>query len=270
MTSRRLVVTSDPHGYLDSFRAALTSAGVVNDHGDWAAGDARLYVLGDLLDRGPDGVGVVDLVMRLQAEAEEVSGQVVCLLGNHEVLALGMRRYGDRQVSSDTSGSFFRSWVRNGGLRDDQEQLTEAQHAWLLERPAMALVDDHLLVHSDTLEYVTWGDTIDEVNASVASVLGRDDLDAWWDLWCRLTTRYVFAGEDGTYQARGMLDRYGGDLLVHGHTLVGDFLDIPSEQVKAPYLYADDLVMGVDGGSYDGGPHLVVDLPHHHGDVVRP
>lgn len=270
MTSRRLVTTSDPHGHLDSFRAALASAGVVNDHGDWAAGDARLYVLGDLLDRGPDGVGVVDLVMRLQAEAEEATGEVVSLLGNHEVLALGMRLFGDREVSDDPSRSFFRSWLRNGGLRDDQERLTDAQVAWLLERPAMVLVDDHLLVHSDTLEYVTWGDTIEEVNASVSSVVAGDDFEAWWDLWCRLTTRYVFSGEDGGYQARGMLDRYGGDLLVHGHTLVGDLLDIPSEQVKAPYLYADDLVLGVDGGRYDGGPHLVVDLPLTAGDAVRP
>lgn len=265
----RLFVTSDPHGHLDSLTAALAAAGVVNEHGDWAAGDAQLWVLGDLMDRGPDGVGVLDLVMRLQAEAEEASGRVDSLLGNHEVLAVGMYLFGDAPIPSDRSRSFFASWLRNGGARADQERLRDVHLAWLRRRPAMAMVDGHLLVHSDTLEYVTWGDSVDEVNASVAAVTGGDSIEDWWDVWCRLTTRYVFAGEDGGYQARGMLDRYGGDRLVHGHTLVGDLLDMPSEQVKAPYLYADDLVLAVDGGRYDGGPCLVVELPVGDADVLR-
>ena len=58
-----------------------------------------------------------------------------------------------------------------------------------------------------------------------------------------------------------MLDRLGGTLLVHGHTMVGDLLDIESEGVDGPLLYADEQVLAIDGGIYDGGPCLVVELP---------
>ena len=258
----RLFVTSDPHGHLDELSSALGRAGLVNGHGDWSGGIDRLYVLGDLLDRGPDGVGVIDLVMKLQAQAEEAHGAVVPLLGNHEVLAVGVQLFGTTDLEvGDHIRNFALSWMRNGGRGADQDRLTERHLAWLRSLPAMELAGDFLLMHSDTLEYVEWGESVDEVNAGVTAILNTDDPVQWWDLWARLTTRYVFNGEDGIYQAEGMLDRFGGRMVVHGHSIVGDLLDVPSTEVDGPLLYAGDRVLGVDGGIYDGGPCLVVELP---------
>lgn len=258
----RLFVTSDPHGHLDELRRALVAAGLVNEHGDWSGGAARLYVLGDLLDRGPDGIGVVDLLMSLQTQAEEAAGEVVVLLGNHEVLAAAVHLFGATDIEvGGRERNFAVSWMRNGGVGRDQDSLTPRHVRWLRSLPAMALVGDHLLMHSDTLEYVEWGDSVDEINAAVSALLGTDDPLQWWDVWWRLTTRYVYNGEDGAYQAQGMLERLGGRLIVHGHSIVGDLLDVGSSTVRGPLLYADDQVLGVDGGIYDGGPCLVVELP---------
>lgn len=266
----RLFVTSDPHGHLDELTEALVSAGLVTGHGDWAGGPARLCVLGDLFDRGPDGIGVVDLVMKLQSQAEDVHGHVTMVLGNHEVLALGTQRFGSANIGLDgTSRNFAASWLRNGGVRTDQARLTERHVDWLRALPAVVRVDDYLLMHSDTLEYVEWGESIDEINAEVHTILATDDPVKWWDLWWRLTTRYVYNGEDGAYQAQGMLDRLGGRLLVHGHSIVADLLDIESEKVDGPLLYAEDQVLAVDGGIYDGGPCLVVELPISAAAVMR-
>src|SRR4029453_306661 len=44
-----------------------------------------LVFLGDLIDRGPDAPGCVDLVMKLQQENPE---RVICLRGNHEQMLL--------------------------------------------------------------------------------------------------------------------------------------------------------------------------------------
>src|ERR1044072_9724664 len=44
-----------------------------------------LVFLGDLIDRGPDAPGCVDLVMKLQQENPE---RVLCLRGNHEQMLL--------------------------------------------------------------------------------------------------------------------------------------------------------------------------------------
>ncbi len=266
----RLFVTSDPHGHVDELRTALTGAELVNDHGEWSGGAARLYVLGDLLDRGPDGIGVIDLLISLQTQAAEAGGEVTVLLGNHEVLALGMRLFGTTDIDlAGRSRNFAANWLRNGGMGTDQDRLTDSHVRWLRALPAMVLVDDHLLMHSDTLEYVEWGESIDEINAAVTAVLTAEDPAQWWDVWGRLTTRYVYNGEDGAYQAQGMLARLGGDLIVHGHSIVADLLDARSEKVDGPLLYADDQVLAIDGGIYDGGPCLVVELPVDLSTVMR-
>ncbi len=267
---RRLFVTSDPHGHRSELAAGLREAGLIDAQDVWSGGADRLYVLGDLVDRGPDGIGVIDLVMGLQKQAEKDDGLVVALLGNHEMLALGMHRFAttDIEVGGRTR-NFAINWLRNGGRSSDQDALTERHLGWLRGLPALALVGSHLLMHSDTLEYVEWGDSVDEINESVRDILAADDPQQWWDVWSRLTTRYVYNGEDGGYQATGMLERLGGDLLVHGHTIIGDLLDVAPAGVDRPLLYADDQVLAVDGGIYAGGPCLVVELPVDEEAVTR-
>ena len=36
--------------------------------------------------------------------------------------------------------------------------------------------------------------------------------------------------------------------------------ELPSDQIKEPLQYADGLVVDIDGGRYDGGPLLLVQL----------
>lgn len=237
-----LYVVSDVHGYRDDLERALDQAGF--------GGDDELWILGDLFDRGPDGIGTVDLVMRLQREAPE---RVHVLMGNHEILALGRRRF--------PRGKFADSWQVNGGRKRDQEGLTDEHEQWLASLPLMATVGDFLLMHSDTVGYTGWGQSVEEVNATVHRALSDPgDREAHWDVWARLTARYDFAGRDGAQVADRMLSTYGGELLVHGHTIIGTLLDVASEEVSEPVLYAERRVLAIDGGRYDGGPLLLVRL----------
>jgi len=57
-----------------------------------------------------------------------------------------------------------------------------------------------------------------------------------------------------------VLDRLGGEHIVHGHSIIGSLVDRPSEEVEGPFTYADGLVLAIDGGRYDGGPLLLVEL----------
>jgi hypothetical protein len=66
----------------------LQRAGLIDAETHWIGGDATLVQTGDLLDRGLDIRLVMDLLMRLQDEAEAAGGQVVVLLGNHEAMNL--------------------------------------------------------------------------------------------------------------------------------------------------------------------------------------
>lgn len=260
---RPLYVVGDVHGHLAELARALHNAGLIDSEGSWSGGTAELWFLGDFVDRGPDGIGVIELVMRLGEEAAEVGGTVDSLIGNHEVLLLGMHRFGDKQVpESPGPRSFARSWLLNGGLRSDQDRLTDKHIEWLTTRPVLKLVDDHLLMHSDTTAYLEWGESIDEVNDAVRQVLADDDLVHWWECWRKMTTRYAFRGEQGGVVAGELLDALGGTSIVHGHSVIADQVGVPPEEIDGPFRYADDKVLAIDAGLYSGGPCLVVPLPY--------
>jgi hypothetical protein len=254
-------VIGDVHGHHAELVAALAAAGLVDDDAAWSGGTARLWFLGDFFDRGDDGVAVVDLVMRLTDEAAAAGGAVHALLGNHEILTLGMHRWGDTDVPSEFgTRSFERSWQLNGGQDADQAALTDAHLTWLTGLPVLARADDHLLMHSDTVEYFGWGDTIDDINDAVRTVLAGDDIFEWWECWRRMTTRYAFRGPDGAEVADKVLAALGGSQIVHGHSVIADQLGVRPVDVEGPCRYADGKVLGVDGGVFVGGPCLVVRL----------
>jgi len=244
-----LFVVSDVHGHRDDLVTALAEHGLVDRDGAWCGGDAQLWFLGDLTDRGPDGIGVIDLVMALQQKAP---GQVHALMGNHEILALGRKRF--------PQSRFAHSWVVNGGLSSDQEALTPAHLEWLGSLPVLAKVGGYLFMHSDTTAYLSWGGSVEQINATVREIIESRDADRYWDLWARLTSRFHFARLDGPDVARGLLEKLGSSGIVHGHSLIGSLLHCPSSEVDGPVLYADGQVLGIDGGRYDGGPLLVVQL----------
>ncbi|GGO87743.1 serine/threonine protein phosphatase [Nocardioides phosphati] len=238
---------SDVHGHRDDLVATLRAAGLVDAGERWSGGDAQLYVLGDLLDRGPDGIGVIRLLRGLQAEAP---ASVHVLLGNHEVLALGMWLHPDE--------GYLPLWQRNGGLAADQASLTPDDVTWLSNLPAMALVGDDLLVHSDSTAYLGWGRSVGAVNAQVAGMLTRPDPVGVAEVLRGLTQRRRFVGTQGAAQADSMLAAYGGTRVVHGHSIVATLRGVtPGHGALA---YAGGKALAIDGGRYNGGPLLLVEL----------
>jgi hypothetical protein len=90
----RVVAFADVHGAHAELTALLQSVGVVDAELRWTGGKTHLVSLGDLLDRGADSRKVMDLLMRLQGEAEAAGGRVHVVLGNHEAMnVLGDLRY---------------------------------------------------------------------------------------------------------------------------------------------------------------------------------
>jgi hypothetical protein len=268
-----LFVVGDVHGYLDELRAALREAGIIDAEDTWIAGATRLWFLGDFTDRGPDGIGVIDLVMQLSAEAAAAGGYCKALMGNHELLLLGAKRFGDTPVNSGAgTASFQAAWLLNGGQRSDMERLEDHHLQWMSRLDAMALTDGHLLVHSDATCYLDYGDTIDAVNDAVTEALQRNDADETWDLFRKFTKRFAFRSESaGVRTARELLDAFGGERIVHGHSPIPYLLgeagvedengeETPPE-VTGPMVYADGLALAMDGGVTMAGKLLVTQLP---------
>jgi hypothetical protein len=96
-TDSAIVSVSDVYGYLGRARSALRAVGdrpafdplvETDDDGclHWTGNDYVLVFNGDLVDRGPDSRGVLDLAQRLREEAPE--WRVRYNLGNHEAALL--------------------------------------------------------------------------------------------------------------------------------------------------------------------------------------
>jgi hypothetical protein len=266
-----LYVVGDVHGYLDELLAALREQGLVDTSGQWCAGTSRLWFLGDFTDRGPDGIGVIELVMRLSAEAAAAGGYCKALMGNHELLLLGAKRFGDTPVNSGAGTATFQAaWLLNGGQKTDMDRLQDHHLQWMARLDAMESVDGYLLVHSDTTAYLDYGDSIEAVNDTVRETLTRNDADECWDLFRKLTKRFSFRDEGGADAVRSLLDTYGGTRIVHGHSPIPYLLgEVGSEDgedsagpvVEGPHVYADGLAIAMDGGVTMAGKLLVQQLP---------
>ena len=90
----RIVAIGDVHGDMDGFVATLRNAGLINRRNNWTGGATHLVQVGDIPDRGPDTREIVELMKKLQRQAENDGGMVHALIGNHEAMnMLGDLRY---------------------------------------------------------------------------------------------------------------------------------------------------------------------------------
>lgn len=137
--AQRIVAVGDLHADLPAALAVLRLAGLIDEAGAWSGGRATLVQTGDLTDRGPDSLEVIELLDRLKVEASSSGGAVISLLGNHEVMNLtGDLRY----VSAGDIADFGSPEARAAAFAPEGPL-----GASLLARDAAALVGQTVFVH---------------------------------------------------------------------------------------------------------------------------
>jgi len=242
----------DVHGCRDVLVGLLRDAGLVSGDERWSGADARLWLLGDLTDRGPDGVGAIELVRRLERESGEA---VRCLLGNHEALLLAAARHGGEETSVPGE-TFYGLWELNGGVETDLRALTPEHLAWIATLPPLAVDGGSLLVHADTAAYLGLGGTVEAVARKAHTLLegSADEVDG---LLVVLSDRMRLGDEAAV---RSLLDAYGGSRIVHGHTPIAFVRGVDPRGVTGPLVYADGVVTNVDHCLFAGGPGFVTRL----------
>jgi serine/threonine protein phosphatase 1 len=134
MTASRRFAIPDIHGCARSFRSLVHEVLRLErqDH---------LYLLGDMIDRGPASKEVVDEVLRLRAEGFAVHP----LRGNHEEMLL----------NACVDRAMFRVWMLNGGGAtlasfgvEDPCELARSYRAFFAQLPTHIILDDFVLVHA--------------------------------------------------------------------------------------------------------------------------
>lgn len=166
----RVVAVTDIHGAYDEFIRLLAEVEILDAEGHWRGDQAHLVISGDIVDRGPRSRAVLDLLMRLEGEAQAAGGRVHTLLGNHEVMNLT----GDlRFVSKEEFAAFaadeepaaregaWRRFAEQGGSREEFEMHYPngffghlaafgpegAYGRWLLRRPVLVIINRTAFVH---------------------------------------------------------------------------------------------------------------------------
>jgi hypothetical protein len=231
----RLIAFGDVHGAYDDLLSVLDAAGVVDAERRWAAGDAIVVSVGDLLDRGPSSRQVLDLLMRLQTEAAAAGGQLALVVGNHEVMNL----MGDlRYVSGGEFAAFaadetpelrarmlaqFAALPENAGQPQAaiatrfEERFPPGWFAhreafspqgkygrWLLERPALLVVGDTVFAHGGLPA------TVAELGLEGFNDAYRRELTAYFDAFQALEQAGIVTafddGNDALSKAKAWLD----------------------------------------------------------------
>jgi len=251
-------VLGDVHGQYDKLTRLLTGTRLLNADLTWNAGNAKLWFIGDFFDRGPGGLDTVDLIMRLQQQASAAGGEIGALVGNHEILLLAARRFGEHPTRGP-GGNFISDWLANGGVRANLSKITDEQVEWLSNLPAMALVQQRLLIHADGVFYTRYGHSIEEVNNTIRALLHSNDAREWERLLDNFSERDAFISEPKL--AVEMLSLYGGRQIIHGHTPISLITGEPPDKVTRPVTYAGGMCLNIDGGMYGGGRGFVYRLP---------
>jgi len=243
----------DVHGHRDVLVTLLRDAGLVDERERWSGGHARVWLVGDLFDRGPDGIGALELVRRLERES---GGALRCLLGNHEVMILAARRFGRVETSFD-GYTFLDVWKLNGGVDADLAALTDEHVDWIERLPPLARAADRLLLHADTDAYLELGRSVDDVAATTRAILRDGDAARVDELLGMISDRQRL---DDPLAVDRLLAAYGGARILHGHTPIASVLGVEPRDVTEPLVYGDGRVTNVDHCLFAGGRGFVVRL----------
>jgi hypothetical protein len=225
----RVVAIGAFHGDLDHARRALRLAGAIDEHDHWVGGRLVVVQTGDEIDRGDDDRFILDHVEEWKGQAAAAGGEIVALLGNHEIMNASLDfRY-------VTPGGFAAFSSFDGGGRAITALAPMAQGraaafrpggpyaALEARRPLVVKLGETVFVHGGILQkHVAYG--LDRMN---------DELDAWLS-GNRRDPPSIVVAEDGpvwtrAYSAEGdapacselsaTLAALGARRMVVGHTV---------------------------------------------------
>lgn len=206
-------IIGDVHGCLDALLRLCSALGY--DSAFYHPDGRRLVFLGDLIDRGPDSLGVLSLVSRLVHR-----GRALLILGNHDD---ALRRWLCGEMVD----------LQRGGLAQTISEMEARRDKKTLKKAIASLYE------SAPLYLVLDGGALIVAHAGIETgMIGRTDPE---------TRRFVLNGDAIGKSAEGKTlrrdwaaDYHGPAFIVYGHT--------PQERAEIRHN-----TVNIDTGAYRGG-----------------
>jgi hypothetical protein len=278
----RVVAVGDVHGDFEAFVTVLRAASLVDDKLKWTGARTHLVQAGDRLDRGGESRKVMDLLMRLEKEANKAGGRVHALTGNHEVMNMlgdlryvvpeefaafkgpDSLRYRDALWEKTVKGRRERGEAAPGEadrrVFEEQHPLGWVEHrlafapkgaygGWIARANAVIKVGETLFLHGGLgPKYADF--SLSDLNERVRRELGEADpmtalvsQDPEGPLWYRGLAQ---GGPDLLPHVEAVLARHGAKRIVIGHT--------PTEGLVLPRFGGRVVLIDVGLAKAYGGP----------------
>jgi hypothetical protein len=230
-TSEEVVALGDVHGAYDRLVHLLQVGGIARADAKakggyaWAGGKRTLVSVGDLIDKGPQSLEVLDLMMALQSGARAAGGDVIVTLGNHEAEFLA--RPGKKKKAEEFEKEMS---ARGIDLRDVAAGRNDYGR-FLRGLPVAARVNSWFFCHAGSTSGMSLGQIGDHFRAAVDSgkwknpfLIGDDSLleaRKWWkgdaddkDLAALPAAHIVFGHDPGAFRDKGAIQTKGGRLFL--------------------------------------------------------
>lgn len=239
----------DLHGDFDRFKLILGKLGLASfeDGVKWTGGTSILVSTGDSVDRGEHGRAIYLGFQALAEQAPEQGGEVVNILGNHELMNLqGDLRYvhqSEFRKRGDYGGQKKREqeWSKNGLIGGDIRK----------RYMGAAVRGTSLFVHGglDARIIQTFGENpIDELNSRLRKLLDSEVvshnhqiLGTSGPFW----NRFFAEGDDDRVCQRieETLQRVGAKRMVLGHTPQTEGVSVRCVTPEGPRIILADTVI---------------------------
>jgi serine/threonine protein phosphatase 1 len=249
----------DIHGRSDLLAALLDEAAREPKLRDKRA----IVFLGDLIDRGPDSLGAIDLAMA--AKARVGADEAVALMGNHETM---MRLALDPETPWDDAIDAFDTWIGNGGDRTVAEFLKIEEPPDYLDdmlTEARASLSPRVLAWLSSLR-VSWRSG--QVLFVHAGVNPKVELEAFLEAPWNTALAELDEDRHWAWVRRPFLDHrpgkngFSGFFVLHGHT--------PND-ARPKASHADQIVgyrLNLDAGSAMTGIAKMAIIRDRYAEVV--
>jgi hypothetical protein len=126
----------------------------------WTGGFSTLVVVGDMIDRGPDAVDVLRLLIALERRAPFEGGRVIVTMGNHEAEFLANP---ENSAAEDAQVGVDPELIEAGYDLDATAEGEDHIGRFLRNLPIAARVNDWFFLHAGN----TQGQTIAQITAGV-------------------------------------------------------------------------------------------------------
>ena len=230
-TNEEIVALGDVHGAYDRLLHLLQTGGIARADPKakggyaWAGGKRTLVSVGDLIDKGPQSLEVLDLMMSLQSGARAAGGDVIVTLGNHEAEFLA--RPGKKKKAEQFERELSERHI-------DLHDVAEGRNAYgrfFLGLPVAARVNGWFFCHAGS----TSGMSLTQIGNHFRSVvdsgrwknpflIGDDSLleaRKWWkgdmdnkDLAALPAAHIVFGHDPGAFRDKGTIQTKNGRLFL--------------------------------------------------------